>query len=259
MGILSKLENLALIGLATGIIFFTGVVKAEDFKTENTARVFPKIIRNLSPEDKIREIRPYTKYIVLHTTEASDCSSINSTKNDGTTNYLVLRNGEIQEIIQEDKIAQHAGKSIWNGDMMLEYYSIGIEVSGFSKNELTPEQYFFSEPLIKDLQKRYKIEDENVLVHAAVASTDPYGEKPLRGRKTDGLNIDMKRLGILKRPEYDPDVKSGLVIADRRLEKLLYPNQATKSYNLSQLSNKRNISYQISKKIKKTKKGARNS
>ncbi|MFH1430892.1 MAG: peptidoglycan recognition family protein [Nanoarchaeota archaeon] len=253
MGILSKLEKLMLIGLATGIIFSAGVVKAEDSNLENTSKIPPKIIKNLSPEDKKRGLREHTKYIVLHTTEASDKSSINSTKNDGSTNYLILKNGEIHEIIEEDKIAQHAGKSIWNENILLEYYSIGIEVSGFSKEELTSEQYSSLKYLVKDLQERYKIQDEEVLIHAAVASTDLYGEKPRRGRKIDGLNIDMKKLGILKRPEYDPDVKSGLVIVDRNLEKILYSKQILAKRDINQINNKKTLENHAFKRIQKNK------
>lgn len=226
MNVLNKPKKFLASVVIAGTIFSTSAFGAES--TERETRGFPlNMVGNISPWNKEAEMRPYTRYIVLHTTGASDKSSINSIKNDGSAHYVINTNGEIHLIVLEDKIANHAGESIWDGKTQLNYYSLGVEIVGYSEKELTGEQYNSLGFLVKYLQGRYEIPDENVLSHAAVAysiSNNPF-IYACRGRKVDGININMQRLGIYARPIYDPDVLSGIVVPSPNLEKILYPAQ----------------------------------
>jgi len=225
MAVLNTLKKLAFLGLVTGMTFCSNLSGGEEINGMAT-NFPPKIIRNLSPSNREREIRPYTKYIVLHTTEASDGSSINSIKNDGSAHYVIKTNGDIHSIVLDDKVANHAGESMWNGDNQLNYYSIGVEIVGYFDREINCEQYASSRDLVKFLQEKYQIRDEDILVHAAVAYQGASGpfSRPYRGRKIDGINIDMEKLGISRRPLYDPDVREGRLAANKDLEKTLYPS-----------------------------------
>lgn len=235
---LGKLERLAFVGLASGIIFFSGSNEGSDYKRKSVPKELPikELVSEAKPEKKSasrnflveeKEPRPCTKYIVLHTTGANDESSFNSTTNDKSTNDLILTDGTIKVIVPDEFVAQHAGESIWNRDTQLEFYSVGIEVVGSPNQDLTPEQYPSLRCLVKHYQEKYNISDENVLTHAAVAyrlsKDSPYFG--YRGRKVDGVNIDMEKIGVLERPKYDPDVLSGLIAPSDALEKILYPLQ----------------------------------
>jgi hypothetical protein len=226
MAILSRFKELIFIGLITGMTFCPSVSEAEEINGK-IANYSKEIIREFSQWNRKSEIRPYTSYIIWHTTGASDNSSLNSTREDGSAHYLITTDGKLHSIVLDDKVANHAGESMWNGDNQLNYYSVGVEIVGYPDEEINPEQYFSSMALNKYLKEKYKIDDENVLVHAAVAYGGPYkwSALPVRGRKIDGINIDMKRLGVLKRPLYDPDVREKRLVAHPDLERALYPLQ----------------------------------
>ena len=224
MKILNKLKKLTF-GWIIGMALCAGVSEAEEANKKIT-NSSPNIIREFSPWNRKSEIRPYTKYIVWHTTGASDKSSLNSTKEDGSAHYLITTDGKMHSIVLDDKVANHAGESMWNGDNQLNYYSVGVEIVGYPDEEINPEQYSSSMALNKYLQEKYQIDDEDVLIHAAVAYVNSckLHTVSIRGRKIDGVNIDMKKLGVLKRPLYDPDVKEGRLMANVDLERTLYPS-----------------------------------
>ena len=71
--------------------------------------------------------------------------------------------------------------------------------------------------------------DERVLTHSMVAYGDPnhWQKKPHRGRKRCGMLLALPaartRLGLAKKPAFDPDLKAGrLKDADPELTKILY-------------------------------------
>ncbi len=190
-------------------MFFPSKAEAKEMQTGL------QIIPYYSPLNKKREKRRSTKFVILHTTEAKDESSFNAVFNGGLANFLVDTKGNVYETIGRDKIAYHAGKSIWGGTKNLNECSIGIEIAGYHYAPLTEQQYASLRILIKILQNEYKIPDENVLAHYQVAyDVNRYtGGKKARGRKIDGINIDWQKLGIRHRTD-DPDVKAGSVKED---------------------------------------------
>lgn len=100
-----------------------------------------KIIDNWSDYNKKRPKREATKYIILHTTEAPDRSSINSVHRYGTSNFLIDTSGNIYGMIDMDKIAKHAGRSMWKGETNISNISVGIEVVGYHDKPITESQY----------------------------------------------------------------------------------------------------------------------
>lgn len=84
------------------------------------------ITNDFSKWNKSRPNRPSTRMIILHTTEGKDISSLNTVKRFGSCNYLVHTNGRVKQIIAKEKMAHHAGRSMWNGLTGLSRYSIGI-------------------------------------------------------------------------------------------------------------------------------------
>ena len=97
--------------------------------------------------------------------------------------YLIERNGSINRMVDDNKVAWHAGKSKWKNKTDLNRYSIGIEIQNkghFIKYQNFPKKKIFSLiKLIKILMKKYRIKRENILGHSDIAplrKLDP-GEK----------------------------------------------------------------------------------
>ena len=89
-----------------------------------------------------------------------------------------------------------------------------VAVSYYTKNEV---------------MRQYAIPDENVLTHSMVAYGNPnhWQKRKHRGRKRCGMLLALPasrtRLGLLKKPAYDPDIRAGrLADADPELTRILY-------------------------------------
>ena len=185
--------------------------------------------KNLSKWDKKRPVRKTTQLIVLHTTEAENGSSLNSVTKQGTCNYLVETDGTVYNIIQHNKVAKHAGRSMWNGMMNVSNFSIGIEVVGDHDEKPTTAQLASLKTLLAKLQKLYRLSDKAVVTHCMVAYGTPnkWFSKKHRGRKRCAMlfttqDIRMK-MGLDNVFTIDPDVQAKrLINADEFLAKLIY-------------------------------------
>ena len=82
--------------------------------------------RYRSPRNPERRVRKTTKLIVLHTTEAPERSSLNKLCDRGEAHYCVTEVGKIYRIVDRDRVAFHAGRSMWNGKEDVDKFSIGI-------------------------------------------------------------------------------------------------------------------------------------
>ena len=178
---------------------------------------------------KPRDLRKSTKYIVLHTTEGSSKGSIAKLSANGECNYVVDTDGRIYTIVDRGRVAFHAGLSMWNGRTGLDSISIGIEIVGWHDKDITSAQYTALRKLLAELKAQYGIPDENVLTHSMVAYGNPnhWQKKKHRGRKRCGMLLALPasrtRLGLLKKPAYDPDIRAGrLADADPELTRILY-------------------------------------
>ena len=190
---------------------------------------------SLSRRNNFRPLRPYTKYIILHTTEGGDRGALPTVKKDGLAHFLVKTDGTVYQTIESQRIAKHAGRSIWNNFRNIDDYSVGIEVVGYHNKQLTKKQITALKELISYLQKRYSsVMDADVLTHSMVAYGAPnrYHRKSHRGRKRCGMlmgTIPLRtQLGLNDKPGFDPDVRAGrLVNADPYLASVLYPRSST--------------------------------
>ncbi|MDD2238235.1 MAG: N-acetylmuramoyl-L-alanine amidase, partial [Kiritimatiellae bacterium] len=198
-----------------------------------------EMVDSLSPYSRTRGVRPHTRYIVLHTTEAHEKSSLNKLRENGEAHYLVGARGVVYRIVDTRKIARHAGVSMWEGHRGIDDWAIGIEVVGYHDREITAAQYRALRELLSFLQSQYTIPDERVITHSMVAYGEPnkWHKKPHRGRKRCGMLFARDRvraqLGLTAKPAYDPDVRAGrLVAADEHLELVLYgsPSRSEKEY-----------------------------
>ncbi len=182
-----------------------------------------------SPRNTERPPRTSTEFIILHTTEGPARGSLRKLHSRGEAHYFVNTDGRVLRIIHRDRVAFHAGRSMWNGKSDLDNCSIGIELVGYHDREITAAQYAALKELLRQLQGIYRIPDEKVLTHSMVAYGPPnaWHKRSHRGRKRCGMlfarDSVRRKIGLNKKPSYDPDVRAGrLVNADRQLAKILY-------------------------------------
>ena len=182
-----------------------------------------------SPRNAERAVRKATTLVVLHTTEAGSSSSLRKLSERGEAHYCVVENGTVYKIVDRDREAFHAGRSMWNGREDCDKFSVGIEVVGYHDKPLTGLQLDALKELIAELKKTYKLTDDKFVTHSQVAYGAPNKWHPRkhRGRKQCGMLFAMPsvraRLGLKKRMALDPDVKARrLVVGDKYLEGVLY-------------------------------------
>ena len=185
--------------------------------------------RYRSERNKEREARKSTEFIILHTTEAAEKSSLRHVSERGLCHYCVTPSGAIYQIVDRHRVAFHAGCSMWNKKEDIDKHSIGIECVGYHDKVMPRKQLNAIRDLVAELQAIYGIPDDRVLTHSQVA----FGEKNKwqkhrhRGRKRCGMLFAMPSVrAVLKlntRPAFDPDVKAKrLVVADKYLNNVLY-------------------------------------
>jgi N-acetylmuramoyl-L-alanine amidase len=187
-------------------------------------------IRNhYSPHNRERARRAGTEYIILHTTEGATKGSIDKIHARGEAHYAVDTAGTVYRIIHRDRIAYHAGLSMWNGRTNLDRVALGIETVGYHDRPITPAQEQALRELLVQLQRIYRVPDDRVLPHCMVAYGAPnrWHKHPHRGRKRCGLLFAQpalrQRLGLGAAPGFDPDVRAGrLTAADPYLEDRLF-------------------------------------
>ena len=187
-----------------------------------------------SPRNKERPLRKATSLIVLHTTEAHAKSSLNKLSERGEAHYCVSEDGTVYRIVDRDREAFHAGRSMWNGKEDCDEFSIGIEVVGHHDKAVTLQQLAALRELLARLKKMYRITDGRIVCHSHVAYGAPnsWHKQKHRGRKRCGMLFAMPsvraRLGLAARAAHDPDVKARrLVQADPELAQVLYGNTDT--------------------------------
>ena len=194
-----------------------------------TASAIDASNRYRSTRNPERRIRAKTDLIVLHTTEAPARSSLNKVSDRGECHFCVTEDGSVYRIVDRDREAFHAGRSMWNKTEDIDKVSIGIECVGYHDKSMPLIQLRAIKTLVKELQSMYKIPDHRVVCHSHVAygAANKWHKFKHRGRKRCGMLFAMpsvrRQLGLSTRPAFDPDTKAGrLKQADAYLQKVLY-------------------------------------
>ena len=113
--------------------------------------------------------------------------------------YLINRKGLVTQLVKDQNIAWHAGKSKWQQNINLNKNSIGIEL--VNKGHNITYQSFSSHQiesliqLCKILKKKYKIKKNNFLGHSDIA--------PLR-KKDPGEKFPWKKLSLYNIGKWYP-------------------------------------------------------
>ena len=182
------------------------------------------IISNPSPNfSKKKRSKKAIKFVIIHYTGMqSEIESIKRLKNPKfkvSCHYLVNRKGTIIQMVEDKKIAWHAGKSKWNKYKDLNKNSLGIEL--VNKGESLGYQNFTKKQvknliaLCKKLKKKYEIRKENFLGHSDIA--------PLR--KIDpGEKFPWKKLSKQNLGKWYRIRKLKVTSNNKKLENLFFKN-----------------------------------
>ena len=127
------------------------------------------------------------KYVIFHYTgmqsEIESLKRLTDKNSKVSCHYLINRKGIIFQMVPDNRIAWHAGKSQWKNLKNLNKKSLGIELVNkgheHGYQNFTNPQIKSLISLCKKLKKNYKINQENFLGHSDIAplrKIDP-GEK----------------------------------------------------------------------------------
>ena len=176
-----------------------------------------------------RRVRKSTELIVLHTTEAPAKGSLKHLSERGECHYCVTEEGSVYQIVDRHKVAFHAGRSMWNGKIDVDEFSVGIECVGYHDKAMPETQLKAIASLVAELQRIYSIPDWRVVTHSQVAydEANKWHKRKHRGRKRCGMLFAMpsvrRVLDLKSRPSFDPDVKAGrLAVGDEYLAGVLF-------------------------------------
>jgi N-acetylmuramoyl-L-alanine amidase len=147
-------------------------------------KIYKDLSQNFSTKKRAKS---NIKFIIIHYTGMqSEIESINRLKDvkaKVSCHYLINRKGLVTQMIFENRVAWHAGKSRWKNFKNLNENSIGIELVNkgheFGYQNFSNNQISSLIKLCKKLKKKYLIKRENFLGHSDIAplrKLDP-GEK----------------------------------------------------------------------------------
>lgn len=212
----------------------------------------------LNPKYK-KVSRKKTRFIIVHTSEGGLNSTLRVVShgkkmrsgyktNGGHAHYVISRNGRVYRIMDKRYVADHAGRSMWNGQTDISKISIGIELAGYHYGEIAEKQYRSVGILIEILQRIYDLDDSAVLTHSQVAYGKPnrWVKKDHRGRKRCAKNFDHRKAGLASTWPFDPDVKAGRLAADAELASIYYaPRTASSRRKSSNVISSTNTAWNI--------------
>jgi len=226
------------------------------------------IISNIkSPNFSIRKDNEVIDTIIIHYTGMNNSDkAINRLCDPNakvSSHYFINRNGLVWQLVEDRKVAWHAGVSKWLGRKNLNETSIGIELCnpGHYNNysNFTNKQYKSLEFLIKILKQKYFISSDRVLGHSDIAPNrkkDPGEKFNWKRLARENLAIWPKKIITPKNQKRDIehylqqigyDVELNLNYIIRAFKRHFVPRDKSLLIN----ENIVNIAYSVSEEFKK--------
>jgi len=178
---------------------------------------------SLNFSKKVRKNKDIKIIVVHYTGMQSKIESIKRLLNPRhkvSCHYLIDRKGQILKMVDDNKVAWHAGKSKWKNYNNLNKFSIGIELVNrgheFGYEKFTISQVNNLIKLCQNLKKKYKIKNSNIVGHSDIA--------PLR-KKDPGEKFPWQKLQRNKIGIWYKKLKSKPVnLNDKKVKKLFFKN-----------------------------------
>lgn len=143
--------------------------------------------------------------LILHytgmTSAAAAIERLSNPESGVSCHYLIDEDGQITRMVEEDRRAWHAGRSIWSGTRDINSCSIGVEIQNTGHDHGYPD---FPQPqmeavlaLCRDIIGRHSIVPHRVLAHSDIAP----GRKIDPGEKFDWAWLAGEGVGHWVEPE----------------------------------------------------------
>ena len=134
--------------------------------------------------------------VVLHHTSDSTLdealATLTAPERKVSAHYLIGRDGQILQLVEEKDRAWHAGLSWWGGNTDINSTSIGIELDNDGEEAFANAQIDVLLALLAEIQQRYNIPRANFVGHADVApgrKVDPSAWFPWRRLAEHGFGL----------------------------------------------------------------------
>ena len=184
------------------------------------------IIKSLNSPNYSKKTRKNKdiKIIVIHYTgmqsRIASIKRLVNSRSKVSCHYLIDRKGIILQLVEDNKVAWHAGKSKWKSYENINRYSIGIELVNkghdFGYEKFTNQQLNKLIKLCLVLKKKYKIKNSNILGHSDIA--------PLR-KKDPGEKFPWKKLSNnMVGQWYKKVATKRLSLKNQKIHKNFYKN-----------------------------------
>ena len=134
--------------------------------------------------------------VIIHHTSSDNVDhalhTLTSPQRKVSSHYLISRNGEILQLVDERARAWHAGKSWWGGFTDINSVSLGIELDNNGSEPFADAQIDALLGLLEGIRQRYRVPSANFIGHADVAPTrkdDPSAQFPWRRLAERGFGL----------------------------------------------------------------------
>ena len=179
--------------------------------------------------EKKRNIRQI-KLLILHYTGMQSArvsiKRLTSPKHKVSCHYLINREGKVFRMVEDNRVAWHAGKSKWGKFVNLNDKSIGIELVNkghkFGYQKFSKKQISALIQLCIKLKKKYSIKNHYILGHSDIAplrKSDPGEKFPWKKLNSHGLGKWYKKNNI------------NIKINTSKIENLFFKNIKKLGYN----------------------------
>ena len=184
-------------------------------------KIITDLSQNFSPKLRLKNS---IKFVIIHYTgmqsEIESLVRLKSIESKVSCHYFINRKGVITQMVKDNQIAWHAGKSKWKNFKNLNTNSIGIELQNkgheFGYQNFSNVQITSLINLCKNLKKKYKVKKENFLGHSDIA--------PLR-KLDPGEKFPWKRLSKYDLGYWYTNKKKKLKLNKRKeVENLFFKN-----------------------------------
>ena len=184
------------------------------------------IIKNQYSKNFSKKLRKNEdiKFIIIHYTgmqsRIASIKRLLSSRHKVSCHYLIDRKGQVLRMVDENKVAWHAGKSKWKNFNNLNKNSIGIELVNkgheFGYERFTSSQINKLINLCLNLKKKFKIKNSNILGHSDISPM----RKQDPGEKFPWKKLKKNKLGIWYKPLKFKSQK----INDKKINELFFKN-----------------------------------
>ena len=153
-------------------------------------------LRRPSPNFGPRREGAAPDMIVLHYTAMADLDEALKRLCDPaaevSAHYLITREGDLIQLVDEEMRAWHAGAGSWGGEADINSRSIGVELDNAGAQPFSEPLMASLEKLLRDVMSRWMVPPERVIAHSDMAPA----RKADPGAKFDWLRLARQGLSV---------------------------------------------------------------